>query len=243
MNLTSYEAGGKHMPLPIRRGPVRFAVGSPNGPTSNSWCVWTTPAHNLYISCRDNFTETKVSLHASGRWRMGFTTEALKKYKELLLPDQNRAWEVWDEPPPSLPDTVIAFRLLFPRSELVVRPEQRKPKGWAKVIHLEAAPPGKITVVTAFLTLGEPSLQHESEPSLCLASFDIGNGRHAQLVVHGDPELDMAELIERSVSQVRAQAKARGIQIPVGACAYFLGRWTEGSRLLFCATVNRTAPP
>ena len=26
--------------LPIRKGPVRFAVGSPEGLTSNSWTLW-----------------------------------------------------------------------------------------------------------------------------------------------------------------------------------------------------------
>ncbi len=30
-------------------------------------------------ACRDNFKEAKVSLHTSGKWRMGFTIEALVK--------------------------------------------------------------------------------------------------------------------------------------------------------------------
>jgi hypothetical protein len=69
---------------------------------------------------------------------------------------------------------VTAFRLLFPTSELAVRPEQRRPKDWAKVIYLEAALAGKITVVTLFLTLSGSLLRHETEPSFCLASLDIG---------------------------------------------------------------------
>lgn len=113
--------------IPMRRGPVRFAVGPPNGFTSNAWRIRTTKHGDVYIACRDNFREAKVSLHASGRWRMGFTTEAVVKTRNLFPTDQNRAWEVWDEPPVSLPNTVIAFRLLFPPSELAVRPEQRVP--------------------------------------------------------------------------------------------------------------------
>ena len=100
--------------LPVRRGPVRFAVGPPNGVTSNSWKLWAGKNGDVYIACRDNFKEAKVSLHASGRWRMGFTTEALTKSPNLPLGGRDRAWEVWDKPPPTLPNTTIAFRLVFP---------------------------------------------------------------------------------------------------------------------------------
>ena len=105
---------------------------------------------------------------------------------------------------------------------------------------MEAAPPGKITVVTLFLTLGERLLRHETEPSWCLASLDVGNGHRAQLIAHGDPELDMPELIRRSVSQVRDQAAARGIQIPAGAYAYFLGHRADSSRFVLGARADRT---
>src|SRR4051812_6561064 len=92
--------------LPVKHGPVRFAVGPPNGITSNSWNVTAAKNGNVYIICRDNFKEVKVSLHASGRWRMGFTEKAIKSNPKLLLPGQNRAWEVWDKPPESMPNTV-----------------------------------------------------------------------------------------------------------------------------------------
>ena len=130
--------------IPLKPNPdkaVRFAVGSPNGLTSNSWRIWASKHGDVYIACRDNFKEAKVSLHASGRWRMGFTTEAISKNSHLLPSDQHRAWEVWDQPPISLPNTVIAFQLVFPTSELAVRPEQRIPKEWKNVIFIEAAPP------------------------------------------------------------------------------------------------------
>src|ERR1700758_5539999 len=106
--------------LPIKDEPVRFAVGAPDGITSNSRKVWAKQS-GVYIACRDNFTETKVSLHTSndphlpGRWRMGFTKESLQKIAHLRAQEENRAWEVWDEPAPSLPSgTVAAFRLVFP---------------------------------------------------------------------------------------------------------------------------------
>jgi hypothetical protein len=98
--------------LPIRNKPVRFAVGPPHGTTSNSWKIWATKS-GVYIACRDNFKNTKVSLHTPsdsrvpGRWRVGFTTEA---FPHVRSPYADRAWEVWNEPRASLPYTVVAFR-------------------------------------------------------------------------------------------------------------------------------------
>lgn len=224
--------------LPLKAGPVRFAVGPPNGLTSNAWRLWATKAGDVYIACRDNFKEAKVSLHASGRWRMGFTTEAIAKNTKLLPGDQNRAWEVWHQPPRLPSKTVIAFRLIFPTSELAVRPEQRVPKEWARVIHIEAGPPGKLTILTLFITTGDVLLKHESEPSFCLASLDIGSGRRAQLVAHGDPEGEWPTLIERGVTTARKQAEGAGIEIPDEAYGYFFGHRDDGSRFLVGARLG-----
>ena len=144
--------------FPIRRGSVRFAVGHPHGLTSNSWKMWATKAGDVYLACRDNFNDTKVSLHASGRWRMGFTTEAVARAGALVATGGNRAWDIWDEPPPSLPGTAVAFRLFFATSELAVRPEQRTPREWKDVIFVEAGPPGKLTILSLFITVGDPVL-------------------------------------------------------------------------------------
>jgi hypothetical protein len=197
--------------LPIRNKPVRFAVGAPHGTTSNSWKIWATKS-GVYIACRDNFKSTKVSLHTSsdprvpGRWRVGFTTEAFPHVRSSY---DNRAWEVWNEPPASLPYTVVAFRLLFPTSELAVTPEMRKPKEWKDVIYIESAPPGKLTVLTLFVTVGEPALAHESEPSFRLACFDIGGGRCAQLVAHGEPENGFSDLLRTTVARRSPRRKPR----------------------------------
>jgi len=227
--------------LPLRASPLRFAVGPPTGLTSNAWRVWTTNAGDLYILCRDNLKEAKVSFHASGRWRMGFTTEAVAKNANLLGRNENRAWEVWDQPQPTLPDTVVAFRLIFPTSELGVKPEQRDPAQWANVVYIEAAPPKKVTVITLFVTCGDLLLKHESEPSFRFASLDLGNGFWAQLVAHIDPEDGLPELIESGVDAARNQARSAGIDIPEHAYGYFFGRRDDGSRFLLGAHLTRVS--
>lgn len=225
--------------LPIKSGAVRFAVGPPTGLTSNTWRLWATTTGDIYIACRDNFKEAKVSLHASGRWRIGFTREAVAKNIKLLPFEQNRAWEVWDQPPPTLADSIIAFRLIFPTSELAVRPEQRAANTWENVAFIEPGPPGKMTVLTLFITIGEVILRHETEPSFCLASLDIGLGRRAQLVAHGEPEADWSDVIEKNVAQARNQAEQAGIDIPPESYAYFFGHQHDGSRFIFGARLSR----
>jgi hypothetical protein len=172
---------------------------------------------------------------------MGFTTEAVGQNPAFLADDENRAWDIWDEPPATLPNTVVAFKLIFPTSELAVRPEQRMTKQWQRVLHVEAAPPGKVTVLTLFVTKGVRSLKHESEPSFCLASLDIGNQRGAQLVAHGDPEGDLPTLIESSVAKARTQAESADISISEGAYAYFFGRQDNGCRFIVGARMNRSS--
>ena len=225
--------------LPIRKGPVRFAVGPPDGTTSNSWTIWANKKGDVYIACRDNFKEAKVSLHASGRWRMGFTAEALSRKPDLILPEQNRAWEVWDAPPPRLPNATIAFRLAFLTPELAVRPEQRSADRWRNVLYIEAAPRGKMTVLTLFVTEGDVVPTHESEPSFCLASLPIGRTRRAQLIAHGEPEADLPATIERAVAEARSRMEASGARLPPLGYIYLLGRLEDGSRYLIGARATR----
>jgi hypothetical protein len=227
--------------LPIRKGTVRFAVGQPNGLTSNSWGLWANKKGDIYIVCRDNFKETKVSLHASGRWRMGFTTESLAKNPNLVPLEKNRAWEVWDKPPPQLPNVTIAFRLFFPTSELAVSPEQRQPEQWREVVFIEPAPPGtgKLTALTLFVTNADVEPKHESEPSFRLASLAVGRNMHAQLVAHAEAEGNVPKIIERTAAHAQVEVRASGQKLPAEAYLYVLGRMGDGSRFLVGARANR----
>jgi hypothetical protein len=227
--------------IPIRKDAVRFAVGDPEGLTSNSWRIWASRKGDIYIACRDNFKEAKVSLHASGRWRISLTTEAISKNDSLISPEENRALEVWDKPTESLPNTVTAFRIIFPRSELAVKPENRIREVWRHVIFVEAAPPGKVTVMTIFVTNTneQVSLRHESEPSFCLASLDIGDGRRVQLIAHCESEGNIQDIISKSVERARLQCQQASTQIPKGAYGYFFGRQDDGCRFLVGARIDR----
>ncbi len=125
--------------LPIRESAVRFAVGPPDGLTSNSWRFWPSKAGNIYLKCRDNAKEFKISLHVSGRWRLGYTEEGSPRTPAWSHRGADRAWDVWDEPPEIDANIVFvfAFRMNFPTSELVIRPDQRPPKLWRGTVFIK----------------------------------------------------------------------------------------------------------
>lgn len=225
--------------LPIIDKPVKFAIGPPDGLTSNTWRIWSTRKGDVYLKCRDNFTEAKVSLHSSGRWRMGFTTEAVAKYPGLLKENQNRAWEVWNKPTELIPDCIAAFQLIFAKSELAVRPEQRQTKKWKDVIFIEEPPDDKLLVVTIFITKRDIDLKHESEPSFCLASFAIGDDNFVKIIIHTDKIGDFNNKIEQTVSRIIQKAKQQQLQIPKNAYVYFYGNNTSGIRFISGARANR----
>jgi hypothetical protein len=240
---------GKTNSLPIRSGRVRFVIGSPDGVTSNSWVFWAEKS-GVYLKCRDNFQVAKVSLHAGrdgrpGRWRMGFEDYVAKQYPGLIPPDRDRAWEVWDEPPPQLPKTVIAFKLCFPDLELAVRPDQRKTKIWRKeLLYVDlrkTLPPGWMTVATLFVTTGDIHLSHEQGPSICLGYVDMGDGRRAQLIVHGDPEADIYERINNRIAESIVEAQQKGVAPAPDGFAYVLGKSSEGYRYLVGGRMSEAA--
>jgi hypothetical protein len=224
--------------------PVSFAVLNATGLSSNSWRVWVSN-ETIYIKCRDNFQEVKVSLHPSklrekGRWRVGFTREAIGKIGRLLPGDRDRAWDVWDEPSAHLPHAVVAFKLLFPTSELTITPEKRNTKVWdSNKVFIEAAPPGKLTVVTLFVTEGPQTLTHATEPSMNFARLPIYDNRYAQLVAHGELVGNLMQVIEKAVAQARLRMREGEIEIPETAYGYFLGQLDDGCRYIVGARVSR----
>jgi len=51
---------------------LRFAVGTPDGPRSSTWRVWVGDDGSAFVSTRTLGGNLRVSLHASGRWRIAF---------------------------------------------------------------------------------------------------------------------------------------------------------------------------
>lgn len=226
----------------LREGPVRFAIGDPSGLTSNSWRIWTSKSGDVYIACRDNYREVKVSLHPSGRWRFGFTGEAVGGRSELVSPDEDRAWEVWDKP--HMREGVVpAFQLFFLPEELAVWPSQRPPRSWAKVIVVAPPPPGAVSIATVWITEERLPITFAIGPMVTLAVLPLADGRYVQVTVHlEEPSEAWREHLERQFVEGLSRAQDAGIVIPPDGRLVLFGNSSEGTRFLVEFRAHRSPP-
>jgi hypothetical protein len=223
---------------------IRFAVGRPSGLTSNSWKIWshTDPNHEVravYIACRDNFNEVKVSLHPSGRWRIGFTQEAHYNNPNLKSTDNNRAWEVWDKPIEQIPDVTIAYRLVFHSDSIRIKPLQRNTKLWKKpLIYIEDPPSNKLTIVTVFIAKGNKKLTHSTEISHEIAIFELGNDLFAHVVAHAEKMGTMENTLSIGLKAAILDCTNQGVELKENYYAYFHGNMEDGSHFLAPLAIN-----
>ncbi len=164
------------MDLPIVKA-FRFAVGTWEGLSSNSWKIWTNK-DDVYIACRDNYGTVKWSLHAEGGWRVGFEKRA---FAELLLKPkpETRWWDVWERPAQFAPGLTSAVVFSFFTSELPLGPEMRSTSLWDDVAMIEPAPDGFLVQVQIFLSDGRvPGRHPEYLPLLQLAHLRLANGEN-----------------------------------------------------------------
>ena len=94
--------------LPLKNSPIRFAVLWKNGQTSNTWGVRVEKEGDVYIYCRDNMKEMKISLHKSGKQHIAFS-EGLG----IEMKSGSRFWNQWREPQHGK-QAVPSFKLYFP---------------------------------------------------------------------------------------------------------------------------------
>ena len=229
--------------LPITRGVLRFAIGHPDRISSNSWRVWTSKSGDIYVACRDNYRETKISLHASDRWRFGFTSEAVTRNPAVIDIGGNRAWEVWNRPEAILPGATAAFRLMFFTCELAVTPTMRPENDWKNVIFIEAAPNDGVNVVTIWVTEGNPRLRYGAGRSITLASLPLKNDQQMQVTVHGDFDPSRQDWLQEAIAAaMHMQREKRLPTVLEGGRLLLFGQSPDGARFITEANapVDRT---
>jgi hypothetical protein len=211
--------------------PIRFAVGNGDGLTSHSWRIWSEKRSELYLACRDSFKETKVSLHASGRWRMGYTQQAVLANPALAGGGKNRAWEVWDKPSPIMPDVVMAFSIYFPTSEFVMTPEQRNAKSWRDVRFVRSAEPNFVSVIS--ICIGGRFLEIEhTAASTELGRFNLPNDKVAYVIAHDADDADVMRKVRRARALMQITVTANNADQTADYFAYFLAHRPDGCRNL-----------
>lgn len=192
--------------LPITRLPFRFAIGTPAGPSTNSWRVWAH-GEDVYVKCRDNFREMKASLHASGRWRFGFTQEAIEARPDLLPEGTDRALTKWESRLDRSNRLEVGLQIVALKGGLYLSPEKRT--SWPpSVLFIEPLDdPAKITVVSVMIAETHRPIRIASDThGAVLAIMPLNSERTLQVVASyedvGSMENTITEAFRRAIQRL-----------------------------------------
>ena len=183
--------------IPLRQGPLRFAVYRQNGLTSNSWRVWIERQGDVYIACRDNFQGMKISLHKSGKCHIA------NEHKGHI--DGDRYMGTWFGDVNEETLGTVAFRLLFPSPSLYLNQEKRDwhPKIWNKNrIYIESPEPPFGTIIT--FAIVKDSITHmDGRNALVypLAVLPAWPGTRLWVIVSHDYEARMLNLAYNKINE------------------------------------------
>jgi hypothetical protein len=85
------------LPIPGPGGEIRFAVGSPDGPRSAMWKLFSPKnKSDVYLAYRAAGRYVKVSLHQSGNWRFQWISPDVAREAGAI--DGTRVIEQWQRP-------------------------------------------------------------------------------------------------------------------------------------------------
>ena len=188
--------------LPLRTGPIRFAVLRRDGITSNSWGVRVKRTGDAYIYCRDGMKDQKVSLHASGKQHISIN----KSNPRMRAFADNRFLNQWREPQHT-EKAVPTLRLLFPYWGLVLNERQRRSAEsvWENNNVLIPGHDEMVTVVSFVLIDDGTRLRKEdgSPPSAPFGVLRLRPGKSLFVIASYEPERDLRE---KAVEALRAIA-------------------------------------
>jgi hypothetical protein len=155
-------------------------VGTPKGVSSNSWKIWVR-RFDTYVACRDNFREFKVSLHASGIWRVALTKETVAARPELFS-GGDRILHKWS-PDLSSRKPVIGFQLIVMNAGLYLQKRQRR--GWPTSVVFVEPPsnPEEMTILSVTIVQSrDPLVLLANQRSAVISLIPLGSDRTVQTV-------------------------------------------------------------
>ncbi len=182
---------------------IRFCVCDGDRRAS-TWKLWTETAARqteVYLVCRALRGELKVSLHEKGGWHVAHTKEYFENEVKGVIPwAEDRYTDRWQRPPSIAPGVTFAFQIVTPWWAVTspVKP------GDETIVSIPKAPPGKVTLISFFLTgQGVTPPLGEEFGSLPLSSGEVG-------------------VLTRSVADATNLSKP-----PLGRGAFYRGRGPE----------------
>ena len=197
--------------VPLTRGPFRFAIATPAGPSTNSWRTWVRGS-NAYVACRDNFQGFKVSLHASAIWRLGFSDRFAQTRPDIIPRGQDRVLKKWRPDPDLSKGAVIAFQIMALDEALYLNRDQRAT--WHSNIIFVEPPVETSSVATVSVVVAhgdQPVVFSNVRQDATLGVLPLGKDRTLQVVATYEKVGDMRRLIAEALTQAAVQNRTRGM--------------------------------
>jgi hypothetical protein len=212
--------------IPTTRDPIRIAVGTPDGISSNSWRVWVKGL-DTYVACRDNFREVKISLHASGIWRVALTEEGIKAHPEVLPRGSDRVIQRWAPDLSNADAAVIGFQIVVLQAGLYLHPADRTK--WPKSVVFVEPPPtdDDMTVLSVVVVPSTaPLVLRPSIRGIVVALLPLDRERSVQVVASHENDGIVKSLVREAFAETR---HAHPPDLPDGAVFTVHGERPDGT--------------
>lgn len=172
--------------LPLTKSPIRFAILWKNGQTSNTWGVRVDKNGDVYIYCRDNMQEVKISLHKSGKQHIAYTKES-----GIEMIPGSRFWNQWQEPQHGN-QAIPSFKLYFPNWGTRLNDEDRNKatSKWKKNQILIEADDNLLTAISFIIIDKGTTLTKKEDglPSCPIGVLSLHSGKKLCVIAGFQPE-------------------------------------------------------
>jgi len=162
---------------------IRFSTQNDAGHRSAVWSIFTIGGSNVALATTDAAGRMKISLHESGRWQIGYTSEYERRERQAgRWKLKSRHWERWQRPAELQPGYTSAIKIIVPPAALTERaaPKVSKP---TRFVPARADKAVMLTVCIAKTTIPAWPYGTEQENTV-IGTIDLPNGEHVLVGSH-----------------------------------------------------------
>lgn len=192
--------------LPLRDGPLRFALMNSDGASSESWLVRVTNRGDVYIICREADLDIKVSLHESGEQKVTYraTWQDTSEYHDWRWREHRHYRDNRARP---------SFALMFPNYGLCLDEEWRRdhPNTWLSRHLLVQAPHPPLAMLVAFVVTDEDVDIPEHVGYAVLAELRTRPGKKVCVVAGHTPEDRISSMLQDGLERMMSESSAEDI--------------------------------
>jgi hypothetical protein len=217
----------------VAKSELRFGVSDGAGKRGATWKLSVgKAAPDVYLACRALQGTLKISLHASGEWRIAYLERAHKKLVDGLPGDRGRVIREWPRPREFAFGSTLAFRIITPWSVITsdIDPKQDKSVRW-----ITKAARGKAIEIDIIITKTQQPSGWPGQRSMgtaLLGSLPLSSGETVWVVSWEVPMPDYAAMGPIPMGQFFKGVSWRDLRRGQMLRGLFFGDAQDGSRVV-----------